>query len=82
MEKIKSYYSVPTMVSFIDPDSEVEEGTVNVIYGIAFQDYIICGCCGGVFNIENLIEDFEAMGKDFDPEFEELDWVPFDEYIM
>lgn len=30
--------------------------------GIAYKDEIICGCCGGVFEIEEIIEDAKNDG--------------------
>ena len=80
MNEIKSYYSAPTMVSFINPDTD--EDTVDTIIGIAYNESIICACCGGVWDIPTLIKAFEEQNEDFDPEFEELNWIPFDEYIM
>ena len=73
--KIKEYYDLPTMVSF---RQYYEYGEVERIYGIAYMDFIICACCGGRFNIAELIAD-EADGDDLG--FEELDWVSFNEYI-
>ena len=72
--KIKSYYGEPTMVSFLDKD---DEDNIERIYGIAYNDVIICSCCGGVFLISEVIE----MAEENDIEFEEYDWVPFTDYI-
>lgn len=72
--EIKSYYNEPTMVSFLDED---EDGNIERIYGIAYNDVIICSCCGGVFLITRVIE----MAEENDIEFEEHDWIPFTEYI-
>lgn len=72
--KIKSYYSEPTMVSFLDAD---EYENIERIYGIAYNDVIICSCCGGVFNIVDVIE----MAEENDIKFEEHDWVSFNDYI-
>lgn len=72
--EIKSYYEEPTMVSFVAKD---EEDNIEIIYGIAYNDVIICSCCGGVFPITELIE----MAEENDIEFEEYDWVPFTDYI-
>lgn len=43
---------VPRQVRWTDFDSE----TRDVIYGIQFDDKIICACCGGIFPIEELNE--------------------------
>ncbi len=73
--KIKEYYDFPTMVSF---RQYYEDGEIERIYGIAYQDYIICACCGGRFEISILIED---MRDGTDLGFEELEWVSFNEFI-
>ena len=62
---MKKFYDVPTQVKFENPDA-----TDGWSYGIAYGDCIICGCCGGVFPIEELnedgiaIESYEAHWKD------------------
>ena len=48
---MKTYYEKPTQVVFADPDNPGEW-----LAGIAYRDEIICGCCGGVFSIEDVIE--------------------------
>lgn len=47
----KAYFDKPTQVVFADPDNPGEW-----LAGIAYRDAIICGCCGGVFNIDDVIE--------------------------
>ena len=73
--KIKEYYELPTMVKF---KQYYEDGGDEIIYGIAYQDYIICACCGGRFNISELIADEK---DDIVSDFEEIEWVSFNEYI-
>ena len=46
---MKRNYIVPTQVKFFD--GEEWKG------GIAFQNYIICGCCGAIVEIPDLEED-------------------------
>lgn len=41
-------FDVPTQVLFVDEDG-VWRG------GIAYRDEIICGCCGGVYEIDEVI---------------------------
>ena len=48
---MKKYYEIPTQVVFVDFDN-----LENYQVGIAYQDKIICACCGGVFEIEELYE--------------------------
>ncbi len=47
----KTYFDRPTQVIFADPDNPGEW-----LCGIAYRDEIICACCGGVFNIDDVIE--------------------------
>ena len=47
----QSYFDKPTQVVFADPDNPGEW-----LSGIAYRDEIICGCCGGVFSIDDVIE--------------------------
>ena len=47
----KTYFDKPTQVVFADPDNPGEW-----LSGIAYRDEIICGCCGGVFSIDEVIE--------------------------
>ena len=42
------YYSGPTQVRFYDG--------MDFVGGIAYHDYIICGCCGGVIDIDEVYE--------------------------
>lgn len=43
------YFDCPTQVLFRDPDNE--EGFIG---GIAYRDEIICGCCGGIFELNEV----------------------------
>lgn len=43
--------------------------------GIAFEDEIICGCCGGIFYIEDVVACAEADGINSDEAIIELDWI-------
>lgn len=42
------YFEVPTQVKFWD----YEGG--HYLGGIAYRDEIICGCCGGIFDISEI----------------------------
>lgn len=51
------YFDRPTMVVFENPDFDencLYGGDVPRLAGIAYKDEIICGCCGGLFEIEEL----------------------------
>lgn len=50
---MKNYFPTPRQVMFIDPTDSSDN---KYAYGIAFGDKIICGCCGGVFEVEEIIE--------------------------
>ena len=44
------YFEVPTQVKFWDSD------TGSYLGGIAYRNEIICGCCGGIFDISEIYE--------------------------
>ena len=48
---MEMYFDCPKQVVFADPDN-----TGDWIVGIAYKDEIICACCGGIFNIDDVIE--------------------------
>lgn len=64
----KTYFSAPTQVRIENPDAN--DGWS---YGIGYHNVFICGCCGGVFELEELDED--------GLEIIELDWVDISESI-
>ena len=45
-----NYFEVPTQVKFRDVDGD------HYIGGIAYRNEIICGCCGGIFDISEIYE--------------------------
>ena len=47
----KSYFDNAAQVIFADP-----ENPGGGLCGIAYRDAIICSCCGGVLNIDEVIE--------------------------
>ena len=53
----KFYFESPTQVVFADP-----ENTGDWLAGIAFKDVIICSCCGGVFEIDEVITQAKEDG--------------------
>ena len=46
---MKVFYDKPTQVMFSDPDHRGEW-----LVGIAYSDVIICACCGGVFETDEI----------------------------
>ena len=54
----KPYFDRPTQVIFADPDNPGEW-----LCGIAYRDEIICACCGGVFDIADVVEMAEDIGR-------------------
>lgn len=49
---MKYWYDVPTQVKV-----ESTDDSDGWDYGIAYQGYFICGCCGEVFELDELAED-------------------------
>ena len=66
---MKNYFDEPTQVMFADPDN-----CGKWLAGIAYKDEIICACCGGVFNIEDVID---MAGEDgiVNPIYSYNDWL-------
>lgn len=50
MNMRKLYFDAPTQIAFWDEEQELYVG------GIAYGDEIICGCCGGVLEIKEIME--------------------------
>lgn len=64
----KTWFSKPTQLKVEDPNN-----ADIYIYGIGYHDVFICGCCGSMFELEEINED--------GLEIIELDWVNFSDYI-
>ena len=62
------FYEKPKQVIFADPENPGEW-----LAGIAFHDSIICSCCGGVFEIEDVIKQAEEDGV-VKPIYEYSEW--------
>ena len=59
------YFNSPTQVSFVDTNLEPEDWMH--LGGIAYQDRIICGCCGGVLELTDINEDWRNLCAESDP---------------
>ena len=71
-------FPIPVQVKFFCPD----EAGVRFENGIAYGDEIICGCCGGIFKIDDVIADAEFEGIPEATAIQEYGmWVDFSEYI-
>ena len=57
-----NYFDEPTQVVFADPDNEGKW-----LVGIAYKDEIICACCGGVFEIAEVLEAVPEGGQTICP---------------
>ena len=53
----KEYFDHPTQVMFWDEDNHMFN------YGIAYRDEVICGCCGGVFEVEEILNSEVPAGQ-------------------
>lgn len=49
--------------------------------GIAYHDEIICGCCGAVLSIQDVIDDAAECGIHWDDAIIELEWIDISESI-
>lgn len=73
MTEIPKYYDDPTLVCYLEPGAE---GSVEecLVVGVAYCGEIICGCCGSIFELEDLAEDSApAIG------YHELKWIPLNQ---
>ena len=70
MEKVR-YFDRPTQVVFHDGE--------GWSFGIAYCGEIICGCCGGVFDIEEIYDDCPEDIKN--PIYLYSFWVDFTDEI-
>ena len=59
---MKKFYEVPTQVKFIESADVVDDP--RWIGGIAYQDYVICGECGGIIELEDIAEIIELPWVD------------------
>lgn len=73
------YYDKPTQVKFLD-FLEFESYKPYWIGGIAYHNEVICGCCGGVFEISELYEKAKERGYEHSP-IEALIWIDINEEI-
>lgn len=71
---MKTFYDIPTQVKYREKGSNYWD-----VYGIAYRDELICACCGGITELEELAK-AEAAGE---IEFTEIpEWVNFTYEIM
>lgn len=70
---MKTNYEFPTMVVFCHQEEDGEE--IRMIGGIAYNDHIICGECGGLIMVDEVLEQFGEDG------IRELDWIDISEAI-
>ena len=68
------HFERPTQVQFCD-----HEGVMHG--GIAYGGEIICGCCGGIFTIEEVYEFAPDYGVE-EPIIPYHDWEPLEETIV
>lgn len=70
---MKYFYDEPTQVRFY---VDAEEGYCG---GIAYHDEIICGCCGGIFEIGDVVDN---TPRGLLPIREYKDWMDLTGVIM
>ena len=69
-----NYFEVPTQVKFWDVDGD------HYIGGIAYRNEVICGCCGGIFDISEIYE-FAPDTLEEDPIVVYDNWVDISQDI-
>lgn len=70
------FFNTPTQVKFLEPyvNCPAYAG------GIAYEDKVICGCCGSVFEIEEIYNGCEVVG--YEPIVVFDDWVNLGKEIL
>lgn len=58
-------YENPMQVKFLDFDATLEYGEPYWTGGIAYSDFIICGCCGAIIGIDDIMDDYEENKEEF-----------------
>lgn len=64
--------NIPHQVMFYDGE--------NMCAGILFQNHILCGCCGGVFHVDEVVENAREDGQVSVRVFDT--WVDISDEIM
>ena len=74
----KNWFERPAQVAFYDVDNETYIG------GIAYRDKIICACCGGLVDLDELFEDVAEFAESGTPALisYEDNWEDFSEAII
>jgi hypothetical protein len=49
--------------------------------GIALHDFVICGCCGVMLKIQDIIDDAETYNIHWDEAIVELEWIDISDII-
>ena len=78
-EYIPLYYGTPCQVKFVDcgdPDN------ITLCGGIAYHDFVICGCCGAILSIQEIIDDAVANGYHWDDAIIEMKWIDISQEII
>ena len=65
---MKKFYEVPTQVKFLESENVVNEP--RWLGGIAFENKVICGECGGIVELNDIAD------------IVELSWVNISEEIL
>jgi hypothetical protein len=68
------FFEVPTQVKFYEAAEE------DYIGGIAYRNEIICGCCGSVFEISDVIAEAEEDG--IEEPIVKLPWIDIQSEII
>ena len=70
------YYGTPCQVRFYEPADGEYRG------GIAYHNFIICGGCGSILSIDDVVAEAVHAGVHWDDAVVELEWVDIGEVIL
>lgn len=51
---MKRFFEKPTQVMFRQDEETMQENGAEWFAGIAYHDEIICGCCGGIIEMDEV----------------------------
>ena len=72
------YYGTPCQVRFVDCG---DPNNITMCGGIAYHDFVICGCCGTILPIQEIIDNAAEFGYHWDDAIVELAWINVEEAI-
>ena len=82
MEEKQYYFDTPKQVKFFQGYENDDKNCAPLFgYGIGYLTDIICACCGGVIEPNEVIEEAKFFGFEGEPIHIYNDWVDFSDSV-